>query len=82
MEQEKIQTKVAQMNKTEWDKYKEGKRFNVNIVTKTRAKVTLEDVMSEIKTIKSDMIEVKSDIAQLKADVVNIKGVLERNNLH
>jgi predicted RNA-binding protein len=37
----------------------------VNIITKPKAKVTLEDIMSEIKTIKSDIKRIDARLTRV-----------------
>ncbi|MDR2823387.1 MAG: hypothetical protein LBV37_02535 [Mycoplasmataceae bacterium] len=69
MSREKRQTKVAQMNKTEWDICRTGQRFNVDIITNIRKEPTTKDLL---KQLVLDMTVVKSDIASLKISLTHL----------
>jgi hypothetical protein len=61
------------MNKTEWDKCKDGQRFKAGIITNAKKKVTLEDIMDKLERIETrlDNLEARID------DIVKINNLKE-----
>ncbi|MDR2822958.1 MAG: hypothetical protein LBV37_00260 [Mycoplasmataceae bacterium] len=66
MGRDKIQAKVAQMSKAEWDKCKSGERFNVDIITNTGKEPTTKEMLKMI-IVRLDAVEARLD----KQDILN-----------
>jgi hypothetical protein len=84
MGRDKIQTKVAQMNKTEWDKCRTGQRFNVDIITSTGKEPTTKDLLKiiivRLDNVETRLANVESRLTSLESDMTNVKTYLKKQD--